>query len=490
MADKVRRFARRWTLLEWLLLGSPLVWWFSYWPSLQFGRSSGMNLEISLSLGYVVVVALSGLPLLWHSRHMLMRQSALWCFGVFVLWNILSVVWSVNPLRTVLTSGVWAALWLVLAACMAIEPAHWRRMVRPLGVNLIAGAVVMSAVAVLQVAYGAWTDWGLCTGCLARGFGFVRPSAFAIEPQFFGSLLLAPILMLMWRQLVARASRHEWLGLGLMIMALYLTLSRGAMIAGIGAGLVLLVIAWGRVPQWTRRATKLLSVIIFGVVTGMMWHALFTELNPRVADGWYDAVNKSVHHLTLGSLSLPKPAVVTLSNPEVGAPGDSASPSPPRALFDGYVERSTSERAHLTEWALQTWQKDGWTMLFGVGAGGAGRAIWQYTGKTGWELEIVQNEYVSVLLELGVIGIMLALLLLLSVIKKTASQRWLWAVMVGYMIQWLFFSGLPNALHIYLVLMLAFVIIDKVYEKAERIDRRVHARKPSVASQGDVKLSS
>lgn len=275
-----------------------------------------------------------------------------------------------------------------------------------------------------------------------------------------------------------------------MVMALYLTLSRGAMIAGAGAGLVLVAIAWQSVPQWVYRSTKLLGVALLGATAGIAWHALFTQLNPRVADGWYDAVSKSVHHLTLGRISLPKNASAAPSLPEEQVLDTSYSMLPPRALFDGYVERSTSERTRLTDWALQTWRKDGWTMLLGVGAGGAGRAIWHYTGKTGWELEIVQNEYVSVLLELGVVGIMLALFSLLAVIKRTATQRWIWAILTGYMIQWLFFSGLPNALHIYLVLILVFAIIDKVYEKAERIDRRVYTRKPSAASQGGAELSS
>jgi len=44
-----------------------------------------------------------------------------------------------------------------------------------------------------------------------------------------------------------------------------------------------------------------------------------------------------------------------------------------------------------------------------------------------------------------------------------------WPIILGFVLQWMFFSGLPNALHIYFVAMLMFAIIDRVDEKAEYI---------------------
>ena len=70
----------------------------------------------------------------------------------------------------------------------------------------------------------------------------------------------------------------------------------------------------------------------------------------------------------------------------------------PKASFDGYVEKSTDERTSLNRFAVQTWSRNLHTILFGVGAGGAGKAILRTTHQTGWEFEIIQNEPLSILL--------------------------------------------------------------------------------------------
>ena len=73
-------------------------------------------------------------------------------------------------------------------------------------------------------------------------------------------------------------------------------------------------------------------------------------------------------------------------------------------------------------------------------------------------------------LELGLVGVVLLTSLLLALYRKMSVKKALaWPIVLGFVLQWMFFSGLPNALHIYFVAMLMFAIIDRVDEKAEYI---------------------
>lgn len=447
------------TLPERVFLLAPITIWFSYAPNIHLARTSGTNIEMSVTLLYVCAFALSGVASVWHARKRLLRHPAAWAGLIFVCWQLISLLWTVNLTRGALQVGVWCILWCCLLVVLSMQ--HMRRVIYTATRLLIISATGVSILAILQVVYGAWTDWGLCAGCLARGFGFVRPSVFAIEPQFLGSLLILPIVLVLHRLLRGLASRLEIASLLLMIMALYLTLSRGALFAVAAAVVVLSFITWRHYAVSLRRLlTVILTVFTVGCGVGMVWHGLFTELNPRVSDGWYDAVAKSVNHLTLGKVSLPKAARLPADDTSQAPPEKIEPAAPQRALFDGYVQRSTDERTTLNTRAIHTWSQDPLTVMRGVGAGGAGRAMYQFDRSAGWEFEIVQNEYLSVLLELGVIGLMLFLAGIIGVFWAVHREPWMWAVLAGFLVQWNFFSGLPNALHIYLTIicMVAWVM--------------------------------
>ena len=125
--------------------------------------------------------------------------------------------------------------------------------------------------------------------------------------------------------------------------------------------------------------------------------------------------------------------------------------------FDGYVAESTDARMTRTGLALRRWRVDVPTILFGVGIGSAGMAIHEMFPDELGAREIIQNEYVEVLLERGVIGLMGFLAVLGGLFVITRKQSWCFAIIVAFMVQWLFFSGYPNALHIYLTFSLLAV---------------------------------
>lgn len=449
--DKMLRHFTNLCLFDKFLLLAPLVVWFSYQPNIYLGHSSAMNIELSLVLIYVAVLAVFALPLIYSNYQKLLRCNLVRIVGLFILWSFMSIIWSSNLSRAILTAGVSAALFTVLLGVLSTDV---KKLTPILKNTYIASAAFMGVLAIIQVAYGAWFDWGLCRGCLAAGFGFVRPSVFAIEPQFFGSLLLAPILILSAKFLRKTVTKTDVILLCIMVTAMYLTLSRGAIFSLVIAIACLMFLYRNSLIKKSRLAFLPL-VVLAGFGVGMVWHGIFTEINPRVSDGFYDSVSKSVNQLTLGKINLPK---LTASSASQAASPSTASveTNHPKAHFSGYVETSTSERTSMLNLALQTWRKDWITALFGTGTGSSGRAIQQHTHKLATEAEITQNQYVEVLLENGLIGIVLCLMAVSIYLYDTRRDKLAWAILIAFALQWNFFSGLPNALHIYLVLAVIF----------------------------------
>ena len=452
--DKMLRQLANLCLFDKFLLLAPLVVWFSYQPNIYLGYSSAMNIELSLVLIYVAVLAVFALPLIVSNYQKLLRCNLVRIVGLFILWSFMSIIWSSNLSRAILTAGVSAALFTVLLGMLSTDI----KKLTPILKNIyIASAAFMSVLAIIQVAYGAWLDWGLCRGCLAAGFGFVRPSVFAIEPQFFGSLLLAPILILAAKFLRKTVTKTDVILLCIMVTAMYLTLSRGAIFSLVIAIACLMFLYRNSLIKKSRLAFLPL-VVLAGFGVGMVWHGIFTEINPRVSDGFYDSVSKSVNQLTLGKINLPKLTAGSVS--QAASPSTaSVETNHPKAHFSGYVETSTNERTSMLNLALQTWSKDWTTMVFGTGIGSSGRAIQQHTRKLATEAEITQNQYIEVLLENGLIGAVLCLMAVVVYLHDTRRDKLAWAILIAFALQWNFFSGLPNALHIYLVLAVIFAAV-------------------------------
>lgn len=460
-------------IFEKILLFLPFFIWFSYQPNFNFGKISGANIEFSLLQIYLVFLVLSGLSLIFKNWQKLIKDKGAILAGLFILWNILSIFWSENTSRAILTSAVLLLLYIIFLEIISLK--KLKKLARILAKLYVISAVFMSFFAIFQVIYGAWTDEFLCRGCSSLGFGFVRPSGFTIEPQFFGSLLITPILILFHEIFTSKLTKIRFFMLFVMLTALYLTLSRGAIFA-----LVLAVLFYAFTFFKNKKKVKfnlLFSVLIIGIsfFSGLIIHGIFTQLNPRVSDTFYDSISKSVNQMSMGIIKFPAKKIDNSGE----NPAEKTEESAPKAAFDGYVPESTNERTSMANLALETWRKDLPTVFFGVGVGGSGRAIYQYTAKTPTEAEIVQNEYLEILLELGIIGFVLFLVIIVSFFVHTRSNKLAWAIFIGFLIQWNFFSGMPNSLHLYLILAILFGIIDKAYEKKPRLNRRVRSTKSS-----------
>ena len=103
--DKMLRQLANLCLFDKFLLLAPLVVWFSYQPNIYLGHSSAMNIELSLVLIYVAVLAVFALPLIFSNYQELLRRNLVRIVGLFILWSFISIIWSSNLSRAILTTG-------------------------------------------------------------------------------------------------------------------------------------------------------------------------------------------------------------------------------------------------------------------------------------------------------------------------------------------------------------------------------------------------
>ena len=98
---------------EWLWLGLPISVCFSYQPLIRLGQNDTMYFELSISVIYLVIVACVSLLLVWRARQELLHSRAVWLSGAFLLVCLVSLIWTPNVIRGVLTCGIIGALAMV-----------------------------------------------------------------------------------------------------------------------------------------------------------------------------------------------------------------------------------------------------------------------------------------------------------------------------------------------------------------------------------------
>lgn len=425
--------------LERLWLVGPIALWFSYQPLIRFGQDQTSYYELSIAVLYLFILGLVGIPYVWQARRQLLHDPAVNVASGFVGLVVLSLLWTQNLTRGVLTAGIVGLLYLVLLAALA-ERDRLRKLFPLLTTVLIASAVVVSAGAFLQVIIGIWlprTETLLCAGCAADQFGFVRPNVFAIEPQFLGSLFIAPLLLLLHNFFKGKRTLPAVAGFIVISSALFLTLSRGAIFAFAIGVVTLSIVNLRNLKLLASAAAALVAAFLIALTT----QGIAAALNPRVDTTFYQAVSTSISQLTLGKVNL-------LATHKSSDKNDETTP-----VFDGYVEESTDTRLSLTSMAIGAWAQTPARIFFGVGVGGTGTALHAAYPDMIDAREIAQDQYVEILLENGLLGLVLFAAVLGGFLWGTRQHRWVWAFLAAYAVQWWFFSGYPNALHVYLVLI-------------------------------------
>ncbi len=549
-----------------LLYILPAILFFSYYPVIRLGSNSSMNYELSLPLIWLVIfdiIAFVGMvscsrpsfnrKLKVVTQKALKRPSAtngernerssarndgseqacrvglfglqyrgisdrkFFLFALFPLYATLSIFWSSNHTRAILTAGI---IWLLFFAIFAIVylsplfglPSKFRpTLLKAFFISSIIICVVCWGQCILDVCGIAREHTLLCVGCVSQTFGFPHPSGFAIEPQFMGNLLLAPTLLSLWILTKPKIRVATVAVLAFLFSStLFLTFSRGAIYAFAVALVILLI--------FTIAQHKFRPALIFIPVTAFIFtliaQGIFSVVGPT-HETFVSGVTKSIHQLSLGIIDL-RPQEVTIREEVNQALREYATEHPSSLVaqrmeepkFDGYIAESTDIRLGLNSIALQTWfaapganlrtvrighdcphnsffndtcasytviNYNRYSILFGVGLGSAGTAMHRaFPEVITTPKEIVQNQPISLLLELGLIGIILIVFSLLlafcpqifpakfvdgrSATTKPTSTFWqhpalplLLSLIVAYLVTLQFFSGLPNALQIYLL---------------------------------------
>lgn len=570
-------------ILWWFIYALPAILFFSYHPVIKLGANASMNFELSLPLIWLLLFDLGAFALLimlgWRRRPAKLpgiSDRRFFLLALFPLYLTLSVVWSENPLRGLLTAGVmWLVFFAIFAMLYTLPLAGKPRRLRTHVLFVMFAAAVLVckycyAQSVMDILGVGRDTTLLCPGCTYRSFGFPHPSGFAIEPQFMGNLLLAPTLTALY--LVAFRSRKfasnmvaevnylesktehqilhrkihlpsinwsKWKVFGLTLLAgflsmtLFFTFSRGAIYAYAMAILIFIIIALRRNTfRWS-----LITIPVISFLLSLGLQGTFAAVGPT-AETFVSGVTKSIHQLSLGLIDLrpqsptPPPAQnspqtvdnsteneensTTTSGKPVDKPSEivqkiatavekvvenheekSATQfeqTAEDAIFEGYVPESTNIRLALNQTALSTWLQTPARILFGVGLGGAGTAMHAaHPTQVTSPKEIVQHQGFSLLLETGLIGIILCILGLLvalapqlfprkfldghatthatvSTTTTATPPRNLWhhpalplllSLIVAYLITLNFFSGLPNALQIYLMPPLLYLIFQR-----------------------------
>ena len=207
------------------------------------------------------------------------------------------------------------------------------------------------------------------------------------------------------------------------------------------------------------------ATVVLAFVFTLNLQGVMAQVSPT-NDTYFSGVAKVLNHLSLGIIDVrvpEKPEEQVVENPVENSVENSVGNGQEESYFDGYVAESTDVRMQLNRVALELWRNDLRTIMFGVGLGGAGQALYD-NGLTEWPKEIVQNEYASLLLETGIIGVSLLILclaLIIRVVWKTPANAMMLALIVAYGVRLMFFSGLANALQINILPIMLYMVIRK-----------------------------
>ncbi|MBQ8985451.1 O-antigen ligase family protein [Candidatus Saccharibacteria bacterium] len=474
------------TFFRFLLYVMPLVLCFSYYPLIKLGENETMYFELSLPLIWLMMFDLVGFILVVRKYReklfkMILGSIWWWMFPFFVSF---SAIWSLNPTRAILTVGL---MWILVFAATfmyllreCFDRDFWRVFLRWFFGSALLICVWCVIQCILDVNGVSQDITLLCDGCTSQMFGFPHPNGFAIEPQFMGNLLLAPSIVSLYFYLNKKNKKYLIL-FAIFAAALFLTMSRGAIYALVVGICFLFAFLYFSARKTIRKKVcfsilKSIGIFVVAFLFALNLQGILAAASPT-SDTYKDGVAKVLNQLSLGVIDIRSgDSTKTGESEEKDAvrAGDLGNSTPVEnsdkavensetdqgnnangneAVFDGYVAESTDTRVRLFNAALTVWKKDFKTMMVGVGIGGAGQALYD-NGLSPAPREIVQNEYASLLLETGVIGILLFGLLIITLVRavlKTKMAGPILGLLVAYGVSLLFFSGLPNALQIVLL---------------------------------------
>ena len=475
----------------------PVTLFFSYYPLISLGETDSMHLELSLPLIWLVLFSLISAPMIMRNFNLLIKKNKKFFFSstICLFFISCSLFWTTNPLRGFLTSGI---LWFILFSVFSFidfftideNVVNFTTFKQ----NFIKIFFISTTVICLFCWFQCLLDvFGidrettlLCLGCTYKTFGFPHPSGFAIEPQFMGNILLAPTLLAFY--FFIKQSQKKYLLLFAFFSAtLFIVFSRGAIYAFIVAFLIFIIHEF-RTKTSLRKIILQIFTVFSAFLFALFSQGIFSTLS-NTNDTFFSGIDKSINQLSLGIIDLNFTQKETSIGEKIDT--DTNQTEPEKSIFDGYVEESTNTRLNLSEFALYAWLKSPTSFFFGYGIGSAGTAMHGLFPEQINQKEIIQNEPLAILVELGFVGAATIIIVLIFIIKALKKSDKIFFIALGgaYFITLLFFSGLPNALHIYLLPPLLFFLIPKNNSViTNKIQNHNHERHKTKHSRTDNKI--
>ena len=461
-----------------LVLCLPAILFLSNFPLLQFGENSSMHFKLNLPLLWLGLFSLLSVKtaVSYFKAHL---KTPLLGFPIVLM---ISCLTSINPIRALFTFLVVSCLIISIIALSEFfhqMPAPKKpQFLNQLKRIFLTSSAIISLFCVLQLLTDALglsnTITRICSNCTTQIFGFPHANGLAIEPQFMGSLLIAPLFFAL-NSLLENKNKKSQIKLTLVVilifMALLLTLSRGAIFSVVIALFFLLVFL-----KSFKKTLKIAGLTTISVILALVFQGSLATVGPTNTS-FEQAVSTAVNQLTLGKIALvdnqaqSKPennsesikSPTELTKNPIEIPAESTKGPTPR--FTGYVAESTDRRLELATFALKITAAHPTNTLFGTGLGSAGTEMYVHFPKQqGHEKELVQNQYLETILEIGIIGPILLILSLVTFIKLSSFnfEPYTVATLLAFVISLCFFSGYPNALHIYLLPVICY---NLMYEK-------------------------
>ncbi len=426
---------------------------FSYIPVINFGDIAGLHAHISLIYLLVIASVILSIPRIMHCWRTIWRLWPMRLLLAFNLYQTIAISWTSNHLRGIYTAAfVWLLIGFISAIIAWYPSLSSKKLLQSWQKSLFVVACVVGAWALLQIfldAFGFTTLSLLPSNYQSGVFGVARPTGFALEPQFFASILLIPFCWSLVQTIKTRRLAFA-ASLSVSFMVLILTLSRGALF---GACVGLIIASALLVRQW-RQAGIVGGSLLSAILAACLIIFVAGQINTRDSISGSDTVRRSINQLSLGTLALP----VTTPVGSQTAPLSPAPSSPPSS--SGYVAASTDSRLSMTSEALELWRSNPYTVFFGLGAGGFGAAL--HAKDPSFPIgSVVNNYYVEMLAELGIVGLGLFIaflgLLFAQIIK---NRHWLLLTMLGALLaQMFFFSGNANIIHVWVIMGCALAVI-------------------------------
>lgn len=404
-------------------------------PTISF---SGVDIKINTILGLITITAWLLASMFNGKKWKIQPNGLAWPISLFFIALLLSLTQALN-----FTRGVEVLLFSVFTIILSLMTVN----MIPDKTTLEKSIIVLFSSSVFVGLFGLFQFGGnviglpdsitlLKYGYGAMTFGFPRIQAFSMEPLYFANYLLIP-LSLAFAYFFSHVNfvKRWWL-IGIMVLLLInfvLTVSRGGYLGLIATLLVFIIFYFRRV--FTRRNVIILFVFL------------------AVAGGVYYGLAKSQSR-----------ALKSFTNQATGQDAKVGSES-----IQGRLS------AYSTAYNIFKWHE-----VFGIGLGNYGPYVANYpsnTPKSGWQ--IVNNEFIEILAETGLVGTITYGLILLVIAWRSimairlakdqflkATMFGLFAAFIGVMVQYNFFSTL-YIIHIWVLIGLLIAVQNLIFREAK-----------------------